>query len=48
MGLSDDGCRSALRFTVGRSNTEQQIDDAIDALVGSVDRARSRVASVAI
>jgi cysteine desulfurase len=48
MGLSDDGCRSALRFTVGRSNTEQQIDDAIDALVGSVDRARSLVASVAI
>jgi cysteine desulfurase len=47
MGLSDDGCRSALRFTVGRSNTEQQIDDAIDALVGSVDRARSLVASVA-
>jgi cysteine desulfurase len=48
MGLSDDGCRSALRFTVGRSNTEQQIDDAIDALVGSVDRARSLVVSVAI
>jgi cysteine desulfurase len=48
MGLSDDGCRSALRFTVGRSNTEQQIDDAIDALVRSVDRARSLVASVAI
>ena len=41
MGLSEEACRSALRFTVGRSNTEQQIDDAIDALVESVDRARS-------
>src|SRR5215210_1549590 len=48
MGMSDDACRSALRFTVGRSNTEEQIDDAIDALVESVDRARSLVAGVAI
>jgi cysteine desulfurase len=47
MGLSDDACRSALRFTVGRSNTEQQIDDAIDALVDSVERARSLAVSVA-
>lgn len=48
MGLSDDACRSALRFTVGRSNTEEQIDDAIDALVESVDRARLLAGSVAI
>jgi len=48
MGLSDDACRSALRFTVGRSNTEQQIDDAIDAVVGSVERARSLAVSVSI
>jgi cysteine sulfinate desulfinase/cysteine desulfurase-like protein len=47
MGLSDDACRSALRFTVGRSNTEQQIDDVIDALVESVDRARSLTAGIA-
>jgi len=40
MGLSDDACRSALRFTVGRSNTERQIDETVDALVNSVDRAR--------
>jgi len=46
MGLSDDACRSALRFTVGRSNTEQQIDDAIDALVESVERVRSFAVSV--
>jgi cysteine desulfurase len=48
MGLSDDACRSALRFTVGRSNTEQQIDDAIDAVRESVERARSLAVSVAI
>jgi cysteine desulfurase len=48
MGMSDDACRSALRFTVGRSNTDGQIDDAIDALVSSVSRARSLAGSVAI
>jgi cysteine desulfurase len=48
MGLSDDDCRSALRFTVGRSNSEEQIDDAIAALVESVDRARSLAGSVAL
>jgi cysteine sulfinate desulfinase/cysteine desulfurase-like protein len=48
MGLSDDACRSALRFTVGRSNTEVQIDEAIDALVSSVDRARALAGSAAI
>jgi cysteine desulfurase len=47
MGLSDEACRSALRFTVGRSNTEEQIDDAIGALVESVDRARSLAAGTA-
>ena len=41
MGLSDDMCRSSLRFTVGRSNTEEQIDVAIDALVDSVRRAQA-------
>jgi cysteine desulfurase len=48
MGLSDDACRSALRFTIGRSNTEDQIDDTIDALGESVDRAQSLAAGVAI
>jgi cysteine desulfurase len=40
VGLSDELCRSSLRFTVGRGNTEQQIDEATDALVESVERAR--------
>jgi cysteine desulfurase len=48
MGLSEDACRSALRFTAGRSNTDEQVDDAIDALVESVDRARSLAGSTAI
>jgi cysteine desulfurase len=48
MGLSDDACRSALRFTVGRSNTDEQIDVVIDALSESVNRARSLAASVAV
>jgi cysteine desulfurase len=48
MGLPDDACRSALRFTVGRSNTEVQIDEAIDALVSSVDRARALAGIAAI
>jgi cysteine desulfurase len=48
MGISDDDCRSALRFTVGRSNTEGQIDDAIEAVVSSVNRARALAGSVAV
>ena len=41
MGLSDDACRSTLRFTVGRSNTEEQIDIVVEALAESVGRARA-------
>lgn len=46
MGLSPEACQSALRFTVGRGNTEAQIDEAIAALVQSVGRARSLASSV--
>lgn len=45
MGLSDERCREALRFTVGRGNDEAQIDEAIDAIVESVTRARALAAS---
>jgi cysteine desulfurase len=48
MGLSDDACRSSLRFTVGRSNTEEQIEVAIDAVVESVGRVRALTTSLAI
>ena len=47
MGLSDEVCRSSLRFTVGRSNTEEQIDAAVDALVESVGRVRALTTSIA-
>jgi cysteine desulfurase len=38
MGLSEEACRSSLRFTVGRLNTPEQMDDAADALVETVER----------
>jgi cysteine desulfurase len=41
MGLTDAACRSALRFTVGRANSVEQIENALDAVVESVERARS-------
>jgi cysteine desulfurase len=41
MGLSPDACRSSLRFTVGRSNDESQIDRAVQALVQAVERVRA-------
>lgn len=40
MGLTEDACRSALRFTVGRGNTAEQMDETVDALVEAVSRAR--------
>jgi cysteine desulfurase len=41
MGLSSDMCRSALRFTVGRGTTSQQISTAIEAITEAVSRVRS-------
>ncbi len=40
MGLSDDRCRASLRFTLGRDNTAEEIDEAIDVLVETVARVR--------
>lgn len=41
MGLSPDMCRSALRFTVGRGTTSQQISTAIEVITEAVTRVRS-------
>ncbi|MFT4037475.1 MAG: cysteine desulfurase family protein [Thermomicrobiales bacterium] len=41
MGLSEEGCRSALRFTVGRSTSAGEITDAVDAVAEAVQRVRS-------
>ncbi len=41
MGLSDAATRTSIRLTVGRSNTADQIDDAVDTIVGVVERTRT-------
>lgn len=41
MGLSDERCRTALRFTVGRGNDEEQIGDASAAIIEAADRVLS-------
>ena len=48
MGLSDEACLSSLRFTVGRSNTAEQIDVAVNAVVEAVRRVRTLVGSHAL
>lgn len=40
IGYSDERCRASLRLTLGWSNTEDQIDEAIDALADIVSRIR--------
>jgi cysteine desulfurase len=47
MGLSDEACRSALRFTVGRGNDAEQVDLAVAVLVEAVTRARDLASRVA-
>ncbi|MBA3642510.1 MAG: cysteine desulfurase [Chloroflexia bacterium] len=41
MGLSDEHCRASLRFTVGRDNTVEQMDEAAEILAETVSRVRS-------
>lgn len=41
MGLSEERVRSSLRFTVGRGNTPDEIDEAIDVLTETVARERA-------
>lgn len=41
MGLSEEDARSSLRFTVGRSNTDEEIDETIDVLTETIARIRS-------
>jgi cysteine desulfurase len=40
IGLPEPLCRAAMRFTVGRGNTPEQMDEAADALIEAVQRAR--------
>ncbi len=47
IGLSRDEARSCLRFSLGRSNTVEQVDALVEALVESVGQLR-RVSPVAV
>jgi cysteine desulfurase len=40
MGMDEERARASLRFSVGLTNTPDQIDDAIDTLVDTVNRIR--------
>ena len=40
MGLSDDRARASLRFTLGRDNTAEEIDEAVEVLAETVARVR--------
>jgi cysteine desulfurase len=40
IGLSADGARSSLRFSLGRSNTVEQVDALVDAVAASVSHLR--------
>ena len=46
MGLNEAATRSSVRFTVGRSNTAEQVDDAIEIIAASVARVRDLGAAV--
>ena len=41
MGLGDEPARSALRFTLGRTTTDADVDAVIDALPAAYERARA-------
>ena len=41
MGLSDDLTRSSLRFSLGRFNTEEEVEFAIALVADAVQRLRS-------
>jgi cysteine desulfurase len=42
MGLSDDSAKSAVRFTFGKYNTEQQVDEVVEALKQVVEKIRKK------
>ena len=45
MGRDDEAARASLRFGVGRFNTEDEIDYAIDVVAESVGRLRAHSAA---
>ena len=47
LGLDDERIHTALRFGIGRGNTEQEIDDTVSAVAAAVAEARARSAPAA-
>ena len=47
MGVGNDLARSSLRFSLGESSSQDDVDRVIAALPGAVDRAR-RAGSLAV
>ena len=41
MGRDDDGARSSLRFTLGRTSVESDVDAVVEAIAPAVERARA-------
>jgi cysteine desulfurase len=41
MGYADERCRASLRFTVGRDNTIEEIDEAVEVLAETISRVRN-------
>jgi len=48
MGYPEDEARGALRFSLGRSTTEAEVDEAIEAVPGIVAAARAAEAALAV
>ena len=44
MGISEKDARSSLRFSLGRSNTREEIDHLASVIESVVDRARAALA----
>ncbi|PQO25508.1 IscS subfamily cysteine desulfurase [Blastopirellula marina] len=44
IGLSEDLTRSSLRFGIGRFNTPQEVEFAVDVVAGAVDKLRKLIA----
>ena len=48
MGLNEEMARASLRFGLGRFSTSEEIEFAIDAVAGAVERLRAHSAAWAV
>jgi cysteine sulfinate desulfinase/cysteine desulfurase-like protein len=47
MGLPPERVQASLRFSLGRSTTEEDVDQAAEAVMGCLERQRRRAAAPA-